>query len=812
MATQQRKQATLLLTLRVLRFVNQLRHRVEPRVFEGSIDTLILGTQDRRCAAQDGMARIRMRKAKRSRQLNRLRRSSRRPTSSRWLVKVQRPDWAVSATPNVSGDGLQHMLGFVDEHLSLPGHAFSAVAGNNTLLLKHDNAPIIQGRSLDALVELLVAVQDAIHAFNDCRCHYGDDYLAACGAGFGLSIDQVFMANYEHMLLRLRAALIEALQRKAREHLLQGGHDKRQRKLLGWFSEFAEKPRPLSTSFPWTIKPSLAVLWGVCWMFYNHGAAMRPTSRAVRVLGQLQWDAPASSDYLNFGRALIGSPSQAQHVHAGPPPRADTATAAHDRDSEHHVFQARNTGTCAPAWSSATSSSRSRLPSLDVAQAGSGANGRPPCTRAVPPPQPGRDTYYTSAALHPSPTALPVGFYPPFHQDLAAAAPPLTACSHLGTDYQNNSWRLATSLPHSSPRHLDTSPQTPSIRVTGAAGSDLFAQPLPSASFGVGIYQPSRQPEAGPHLDNPFYFTDPHFFNMSEQVPNPAPTQTLAPVHIPHKHERTSSITSNSNMPTPVSLAGPRSPLLSPTCAERSRMTASPHIHSRRHSEDRSSMSGDDASLRRISYKRTEDPPRNQDGKFFCKHPDCTGQYFERKCEWSKHMDKHDRPYKCNVKGCEKLQGFTYSGGLLRHEREVHKMHGGTKKSLFCPFHDCKRSSGAGFTRKENLAEHVRRVHRRTSMSADMHGLIIHRETMDASPIPESRVASESPYPRPLEYRDEDDLSLKRKRGSDSGLSDRGNDEMRAEIKRLRHENEEKDSRLRQLEQAVMALQQQGRR
>ncbi|KAH8625194.1 hypothetical protein IG631_20659 [Alternaria alternata] len=178
-------------------------------------------------------------------------------------------------------------------------------------------------------------------------------------------------------------------------------------------------------------------------------------------------------------------------------------------------------------------------------------------------------------------------------------------------------------------------------------------------------------------------------------------------------------------------------------------------------------------------------------------------------------MDKHDRPYKCNVKGCEKLQGFTYSGGLLRHEREVHKMHGGTKKSLFCPFHDCKRSSGAGFTRKENLAEHVRRVHRRTSMSADMHGLIIRRDMvrreMEGSPIAESR-ASESPYNRPMEYREEEDLSLKRKRvGSDSGISDRGNDEMRSEIKRLRQENEEKDSRLRQLEQAVMALQQSHR-
>lgn len=87
-------------------------------------------------------------------------------------------------------------------------------------------------------------------------------------------------------------------------------------------------------------------------------------------------------------------------------------------------------------------------------------------------------------------------------------------------------------------------------------------------------------------------------------------------------------------------------------------------------------------------------------------------------------MDKHDRPYKCNVKGCEKLQGFTYAGGLLRHEREVHKMHDGTKRTLFCPFPDCKRNSGSGFSRKDNLAEHIRRIHPRTSMSADTHAPI----------------------------------------------------------------------------------------
>lgn len=47
-------------------------------------------------------------------------------------------------------------------------------------------------------------------------------------------------------------------------------------------------------------------------------------------------------------------------------------------------------------------------------------------------------------------------------------------------------------------------------------------------------------------------------------------------------------------------------------------------------------MSGEDdgAFIRKISYKRSEEPPRNADGKFYCKQEECTGQLFERKCEW----------------------------------------------------------------------------------------------------------------------------------------------------------------------------------
>lgn len=69
---------------------------------------------------------------------------------------------------------------------------------------------------------------------------------------------------------------------------------------------------------------------------------------------------------------------------------------------------------------------------------------------------------------------------------------------------------------------------------------------------------------------------------------------------------------------------------------------------------------------------------KGENGRYVCTWVGCTEEVrdFGRKCEWSKHMDKHDRPYKCPAEGCEKLPGFTYSGGLLRHEREVHGKHG----------------------------------------------------------------------------------------------------------------------------------------
>lgn len=149
----------------------------------------------------------------------------------------------------------------------------------------------------------------------------------------------------------------------------------------------------------------------------------------------------------------------------------------------------------------------------------------------------------------------------------------------------------------------------------------------------------------------------------------------------------------------------------------------------------------------------------------------------------SKHMDKHARPYKCAVEGCGKLPGFTYSGGLLRHEREVHGKHGGPKNSFNCVHVNCKRHTGKGFSRLENLNEHLRRVHTQGGGANGADG-----ETDDG--------ASES-------------AGHKRKREDlGGGGGDGGDGDAREELKRSRLENVELRRQVEALNHQTVAMMQ----
>lgn len=164
-------------------------------------------------------------------------------------------------------------------------------------------------------------------------------------------------------------------------------------------------------------------------------------------------------------------------------------------------------------------------------------------------------------------------------------------------------------------------------------------------------------------------------------------------------------------------------------------------------------------------------------------------------------MDKHDRPYTCSERECAKLQGFTYSGGLLRHEREVHGKHGGPKEQLRCPQTGCKRQTGKGFTRKENLNEHLRRVHN-INIVADVDNL--KQMANDAAPGADGNDMSQLPYGPPAEidpFNFTPETTSKKRRYDEHNPRSNSEDVV-SELEHLRAENADKDERIRALQEA----------
>jgi hypothetical protein len=177
----------------------------------------------------------------------------------------------------------------------------------------------------------------------------------------------------------------------------------------------------------------------------------------------------------------------------------------------------------------------------------------------------------------------------------------------------------------------------PELRVTDGTdnqGFDPFAQP--HASSFENIYSPSaQQPQAPLHSMN----INPNVRNLesSYNMGNPSDTSPVQTLQGP-RHERTSSSNSSSNIPTPVSMSGPRSPLLSEDHHHHRRASVASSFGGNRRdgSEGGSSEDGEDGGSprRNHAYKRSEEPPRNLDSKMICKHKECTNITFDRKCEW----------------------------------------------------------------------------------------------------------------------------------------------------------------------------------
>ncbi|KAI4203693.1 MAG: hypothetical protein LQ350_001694 [Teloschistes chrysophthalmus] len=200
---------------------------------------------------------------------------------------------------------LQHeaplLLEQLDDRASAVGPRTSIVAACDRLFLNYDARLLMRHQVVDELrrfydMKTLLLVRLPLFSYSTAtECWLSDSSVLTPGF-FGR---EKAIANLEHVLCCLRQAALEALIYRELEsfeevveqwhqHWLQG------RQLdHGWFLEWPNGRRPLSTTWPWNIRPSLVVLWGVCWMFYDNATRsaeqMRQQLETDRRVGPSAW-------------------------------------------------------------------------------------------------------------------------------------------------------------------------------------------------------------------------------------------------------------------------------------------------------------------------------------------------------------------------------------------------------------------------------------------------------------------------------------------------------------------------------------------
>ncbi|KAI4223114.1 MAG: hypothetical protein LQ349_007492, partial [Xanthoria aureola] len=77
-----------------------------------------------------------------------------------------------------------------------------------------------------------------------------------------------------------------------------------------------------------------------------------------------------------------------------------------------------------------------------------------------------------------------------------------------------------------------------------------------------------------------------------------------------------------------------------------------------------------------------------------------------------KHMLRHEKPYKCDVPGCSKVDGFSTNNDLDRHKKSVHKImpKNSSDRSFRCAASNCPKREKI-WPRLDNFRQHCLRIH-----------------------------------------------------------------------------------------------------
>lgn len=192
------------------------------------------------------------------------------------------------------------LLHELDRSVSSNDRTLSTVAKDGDLFLKRKADFHIERLSLQELAELIITVKDLLDTLKRATApRRGARTLCEGNEVLNLKLDELYLANLEHLLLCLQDQLIRQFASRCVElvhrHVLDCQKDQ-QVHSEDWFFEFPDARHPLSTTWPWSIRPSLAVVWGVCWMFFDY--SFDADGNMVDVQGHVVAPAHAVQQYL----------------------------------------------------------------------------------------------------------------------------------------------------------------------------------------------------------------------------------------------------------------------------------------------------------------------------------------------------------------------------------------------------------------------------------------------------------------------------------------------------------------------------------
>lgn len=76
-----------------------------------------------------------------------------------------------------------------------------------------------------------------------------------------------------------------------------------------------------------------------------------------------------------------------------------------------------------------------------------------------------------------------------------------------------------------------------------------------------------------------------------------------------------------------------------------------------------------------------------------------------------KHKQKHEKPHRCDVPGCTRIEGFSTPNDVDRHKRSCHPEQRANGKYFRCIINGCRKKDKK-WPRADNFRQHLKRVHK----------------------------------------------------------------------------------------------------